>query len=332
MGLQNNTGRILFSKLAATFLCLIILLSGVACQKACKKTPPPASYNPAIPLTQKVQGVLPWVPSDADLMAVIDTHKLLTSLFYSALPSNVRQAFPWEYMHSGGEALSSRLGLVASFIKFGAKNDPFHNRALLLQGDLKKDDILKWIEESSKKDGKQIETTTEAGVTIYQYTNDDDDLNSIAFLETNLIAIGTKEGIGWIAAEHKKNMAAAALASPLNGLDLNQTAAARISMTENLKEFFPPLFHPIQNINVNAGIADGLDLKVVFTFAAPKTAVEFAKNLEGLKAIEEITSLDNKWLRNLIGAIKIGTEGERVTCELSASAKLLLKLLGDEDK
>jgi len=321
----------MFTRCAVVVLSLAFAFAGTACQRAGKKAPPPSSYDSSITLEQKARGVLPWSPADADLIAIIDTNKLLTSTIYKILPSDIRNTFPWEYIHSGGNALSAKIGMVASFIKFGSKEDPFRYRALLLQGDLKKDDILKGIEESSKKESKQLDVTSESGIEMYRYT-DDDDLNSIAFLEPHLVAIGTKEGLEWIASEHKKNLSRTTSASIFDALDLTKTAAANVSMTAKLKEFFPPLFHSIQTVGLNAGVAEGLDIKVVFSFSAPDKAVEFAKNLEGLKAIEEITSLDNKWLKNLIGAIRISAEGGRVTGEVSISADLLLKLLGDEDK
>lgn len=289
---MSSSGTRSFFVKAVTLAVFLAISCG-----SCKRSMP---FDPSAPLHKKWEKVSSWVGGEHDYIVISDIAMLSGTDFFK----NV-------FLKNTGKAMSLLKG-------FNVETDVgiavFTGGLMYLGGRFDEDAVIQKIRSLLAEDNASLSIEGFKGWKIYTESPSG---SSFVFLEDHLLCFGRTEDLRSLLANKRE-------LTPPSAIDLTHAVWGRINKGRII---YPKMI----DMTISADIDKDMELFATARFPEAIQARAFADEVEGIKTIKTIQSIDEPWLADLLDGITIRQKGDSVvlrTSVNSAMAKKILKKVG----
>lgn len=262
------------------------------------------AYNPALSTAKKFEMLKNWLPENADLIAISDTHRL------AAMPS--LKNFLEEGLFKGSDTAirtirsllgpQATIGMIAMSAILADTAAPI-SFFVIVQGDFREVGFVDAIKQELAKENIQLVSQEVGGTSIYSQEGSEAPF-AFAIPDRNHLIVGTKIAMQQLFEKppaKERVFPFVTIDSPFFGF---------LKATDRIKKVLPPQFASLELANFWADDQRWLHISIECS------DIEQAQNLRmflsGMKALYMLQGESNKALTDALGSIVIGSEGNVV--------------------
>lgn len=262
-----------------------------------------SGYDAGAPTSTKFAKLGRWLPSDADLVAVIDVHRFFSEPGFRAKVMGMldRTGSIWGIDAALLRSLVAErgnIGLVALAMKIGTSGNK-SSAMTVVQGRFDEKEMVERIESQLASEGERLvrdEGDEKGAFTIYAESKSDDDF-AFAFPDRNHMLLGTKSEIDALAASEVR-------ASPgWTSVNVDAPLFGRIVVTPRTQNLLPAQLKSLTAATFSAG--SDLMATVDVACTTPEEATDLVLFVEGARATLTIIESPDSKLTKLLSSLAI---------------------------
>ena len=301
----------------------ILLLFFLSLLPACGKGCPLIKRHKALPASasteDKMELVMEWMPSSANLRIYADLYKIQISKLYEKF-MKTRGNIIWRYLGTPALNLSSDIGMMSLFMEI--KPDEIRGPVLIIQGGFLQDLIVTRIKKEAESESEKLSEETYNEFHIFSESGEEiEEPQSFMTLTDGLMAVGKKENLKWLIDSKKDGHETKMIVS--GNEEGRYPIFGALITGEELRDKLPSPLNMIESVDLKANISGDLSARLKIALIKGGNIEKIISTLEALKAIEAIQWLTETETLRTIEKINIFAKDGIVYVEIPEDLRLL---------